>query len=114
MKGCAGCYLQCGKLKMNGLFRGRKQKIERELSAKKLQLSTARFKVNSESEKRAYLEKQLVPQFMEKVRKHYAKLLQGSIDPMKVWTAMYDCHWGRDIWGSRDESDGKVIDSVLM
>lgn len=99
---------------MNGLFRGRKKKIERELSAKKLQLSTVRFKVNSVSEKRAYLEKQLVPQFMEKARKHCAKLLQGSTDPMKVWTAMYDCDWGRDIWDNPDESDGKVINSVLM
>ena len=60
-----------------------------------------------------YLEKQLVPQVIEKARKHTENLLKGSnIDLIKICVAMYDSAWDGDIWDSPDESDEEVIDSV--
>lgn len=42
---------------------------------------------------------QLVPQGIEKARKHCEMLLQGSnLDPINVCTAIYECDWDGDIW----------------
>lgn len=60
--------------------------------------------------------KQLVPQGIQKARKHCEVLLQDSdLDPIKVCKAIYECGWDGDIWNRLDGSDeevSKVSDSV--